>query len=233
MLYRDGTRLIIRDHAFRPSRSSVRPRRGKSAPSRQQARTEATRRRLLAAAERIFARKGFEAARLEDIAALAGYTRGAFYANFESKEDIFFALLEQWVAERLGDLDALFERYKDPAKLLRALRDHYADISKNRDLALLSVEFKLFAVRHPKEHARLLARHESLRAGGGIFLDRVAKSLGRTIPIQSAAASTALGAMSNALVLDHLLDHTGLAEQDIQYLLGIVFDGILGATAAK
>jgi AcrR family transcriptional regulator len=225
--------LIIRDHAFRPSRPSFRSRRAKSPAPRQQARTEATCRRLLAAAERIFARKGFEAARLEDIAALAGYTRGAFYANFESKEDIFFALLEQWVAERLADLDALFEEHKDPAKLRRALRDHYADISKNRDLVLLSVEFKLFAVRHPKEHARLLARHESLRSGGGSFLDRVAKSFGRTIPIQSAAAAAAIGAISSALVLDHLLDHTGIAEQDIQYLLGIVFDGILGATTAK
>jgi len=231
--------LIIRDHAFRPSRpsrpsrSSIRPRRAKAPVSRQQARTQATRRRLLAAAERIFARKGFEAARLEDIAALAGYTRGAFYANFESKEDIFFALLEHWVAERVADLDALFELHEDPAKLRRALRDHYADISKNRDLALLSVEFKLFAVRHPKEHARLRARHERLRAGGGIVLDRVAKSLGRTIPIQSAAVAAALGAMSSALILDHLLDHTGIAEQDIQYLLGIVFDGILGTTTAK
>jgi AcrR family transcriptional regulator len=232
MLYKDGTRLIIRDHAFRPSRSSVR--RAKAPASRQQARTQATRRRLLAAAQGIFARKGFEAARLEDIAAFAGYTRGAFYANFESKEDIFLALLEQWVAERLADLDALFEQHKDPAKLRRALRDHYSDVSsKNRELALLSLEFKLFAVRHPKEHARLLARHERLRAGGGIFLDRVAKSVGRTVPIPSAAAATALGAMSNALVLDHLLDHTGIAERDIQYLLGIVFDGILGATTPK
>jgi AcrR family transcriptional regulator len=230
MLYEDGTRLIIRDHAFRPS---LRPRRTKAPASRQQTRTETTRRRLLAAAQGIFARNGFEAARLEDIAAAAGYTRGAFYANFESKEDIFLALLEKWVAERLADLDELLERHKDPAKLLRAMRDHYSDVSKNRELTLLSVEFKLFAVRHPGKHARLLARHERLRAGGGIFLDRVAKSLGRTVPIQSAAASLALGAMSNALVLDHLLDHTGIAEREIQYLLGIVLDGILGTTASK
>ena len=63
-------------------------------PSRQAARTAATRRKLLLAAEQTFARDGYEAARLEDIAARAGYTRGAFYANFDSKEDIFFALLE-------------------------------------------------------------------------------------------------------------------------------------------
>ena len=63
-------------------------------------------RKLLAAAEKTFARDGFEAARLEDIASLAGYTRGAFYANFKSKEDIFFALLEEWVGRRIAEVYA-------------------------------------------------------------------------------------------------------------------------------
>src|ERR1700740_2282064 len=86
--------------------------------SRQAERTEATRRKLLAAAETIFARDGFEAARLEDIAAEAGYTRGAFYANFKSKEDIFFALLDSWIAERMAEVYALIEKYDTPRKRL-------------------------------------------------------------------------------------------------------------------
>src|SRR5690348_12636055 len=84
--------------------------------SRQKARTEETRRKLLAAAEKAFARDGFEAARLEDIASLAGYTRGAFYANFKSKEDIFFALLEHWVGQRIAEVTALLEQQETPAK---------------------------------------------------------------------------------------------------------------------
>src|ERR1700685_2560945 len=79
--------------------------------SRQKERAEATRRKLLAAAETIFARDGFEAARLEDIAAEAGYTRGAFYANFESKEDIFFALLERWMGERIEQVNSLLRKH--------------------------------------------------------------------------------------------------------------------------
>ena len=118
--------------------------------SRQRARTEATRKKLLAAAEKTFARDGFEAARLEDIASLAGYTRGAFYANFKSKEDIFFALLEEWVGRRIAEVSAVLARENTPAKRLRALRNHYAQIAKDRRLALLSLEFKLFAIRHPE-----------------------------------------------------------------------------------
>src|SRR3984893_6479853 len=81
------------------------------ATSRQQARTAATRRKLLLAAEQTFARDGYEAARLEDIAARAGYTRGAFYANFDSKEDIFFALLEQSISGRIEQINSLLRQH--------------------------------------------------------------------------------------------------------------------------
>ena len=66
-----------------------------SAPAKKQDRAILTRRQLTVAARRIFARDGFENARVEDIAAAAGKTRGAFYANFKDKEDIFFAIFEE------------------------------------------------------------------------------------------------------------------------------------------
>ncbi len=59
-----------------------------------QERSRATRAQLIAAAREIFARDGYEMARLEDIAAAAGKTRGAFYAHFEDKEQLFFAIFE-------------------------------------------------------------------------------------------------------------------------------------------
>ena len=82
-----------------------------SARTRQTERTRATRRKLLDAAKRIFAQQGFEAARLEDIAAGAGYTRGAFYANFKGKEDIFFAIFEEWVQERIESFTSAARRH--------------------------------------------------------------------------------------------------------------------------
>jgi len=197
------------------------------APSRQQARTAATRRKLLLAAEQTFARDGYEAARLEDIAAQAGYTRGAFYANFDSKEDIFFALLEQWVAQQISEVDVLLRRHDNPSQRLRALRQHYAEIAQDRRLVLLSLEFKLFAVRHPEAHARLRARQRGLRSCGGDILRRVMKSLGRSSPISSAAAATALGAFSHAMLLEHLVDSTSLTDAEIRNLLGLFFDALV------
>src|SRR5580692_497080 len=200
-----------------------------AAPSRQAARTAATRRKLLLAAEQTFARDGYEAARLEDIAARAGYTRGAFYANFDSKEDIFFALLEQTVARRIAEVNELLERHDNPQQRLRALREHYAQIAKDRRLALLSLEFKLFAVRHPEAHARLRARQRGLRSCGGDILRRVMKSLGRSLPISSAAAATALGAFSHAMLLEHLVDSSSLSDAEIRHLLGLFFDAVVAS----
>jgi AcrR family transcriptional regulator len=209
------------------------PARIRPAASRQQARTDATRRKLLAAAERIFARDGFEAARLEDIAGLAGYTRGAFYANFQSKEDIFFALLERWVSQRIFEVDALLAQQESPGKLLRALREHYAQIAQDRRLALLSLEFKLFAIRHPEAHARLRARQRRLRVSGGDLLRRIARVAGRTLPISCTAAATGFGALSSALSLEHLVDHTMVSDQDIRHLLGVFFDAVLGTKPTR
>jgi AcrR family transcriptional regulator len=136
---------------------------------RQTERTRATRRKLLDAAKRIFAKDGFEAARLEDIAAGAGYTRGAFYANFKSKEDIFFALFEEWVRERIESLTNAIRRHSSPREKLAALRSHYAELATDRRLVLISMEFKLFALRHPE--ASFLCRavfrnHERPRQNG-------------------------------------------------------------------
>jgi AcrR family transcriptional regulator len=201
--------------------------------SRQHARTETTRKKLLAAAEKTFARDGFEAARLEDIASLAGYTRGAFYANFKSKEDIFFALLEQWVGRRIAEVTALLAQEDTPAKRLRALREHYAQIAKDRRLALLSLEFKLFAIRHPEAHARLRTRQRPLRACVGDLVRGIAREIGRDLPISSTGAAAGLGALSNALLLEHLVDNATVTDEDTRYLLGAFFDAILGTRSAR
>jgi AcrR family transcriptional regulator len=199
--------------------------------SRQSVRTEATRKSLLDAAEQIFARDGFEAARLEDIASTAGYTRGAFYANFHSKEDIFFALLERWIGGRIEEITSLLRRHETPLQRLRALREHYAQLAKDRRVALLSLEFKLFAIRHPAAHARLRARQQKLRACGGNIVAHIMKELGRELPISSIATAAGLGTLSNALLLEHLVDPRSLPDDATRHLLGVFFDAVVQGKA--
>jgi len=194
-------------------------------------RTRATRRKLLDAAKRIFAQDGFEAARLEDIAAGAGYTRGAFYAHFKSKEDIFFALFEEWVRERIESFTSAVRRHSDPAKKLMALRTHYAELATDRRLVLISMEFKQFALRHPEAHARLRIRHRRIRASFGALFSEIMDALGKNIPIEYAAASACLGAVSQGLLLEHLLDPKTLSDGDVRQVLGLFFDSIFSGCA--
>ena len=58
-----------------------------------------TRRRLLDAAARVFAKRGYRGASVEEISSEAGYTIGALYSNFSGKEEVLLALLEQRVAQ--------------------------------------------------------------------------------------------------------------------------------------
>lgn len=195
--------------------------------SRQQQRTAATRAKLLNAAEHIFARDGFQASRLEDIAARAGFTRGAFYANFDSKEDLLFALMERIVSERVRAVQSILQQHENPSQRLHALRDYYARIARDRRWALLLLEFKLFAVRHPEARLRLVNRYRKLRAPGREVLESLVENLGGKLPISSNACTVALGAVSNALLVEHLMDPRGLAPEEIQFLLGMFFDSLI------
>src|SRR5579875_3328166 len=133
-------------------------------PNKHQQKSEATRRKLIASARRIFARDGFEAARIEDIAADAGHTRGAFYANFENKESLFLALLEQQVTEHTGRLSKRLQACDSGEEKLAALRQYYLERTADRQWCMFMLEFKLFAVRHPRIRAKLARAHRQIRS---------------------------------------------------------------------
>jgi AcrR family transcriptional regulator len=196
--------------------------------SRQQARTEATRRKLLKSAEQIFARNGFEAARIEDIAAAAGYTRGAFYANFKSKEDLFMALLEDFVGRRVADVRDLMAQAESPRAQATALREYYARVATQRQWALIFMEYKLFAIRHSQARARLQRRIRGLRAAGIEILRNLSAALGRKLPVSATAAAVGMGALSNALLLEQLVDPESISGENVHTLLTLFFDLITG-----
>lgn len=213
-----------------PSSALDRARRG--APNKHQQRTEETRRKLLRAAEKVFAKVGFEAARLEDIAQEAGHTRGAFYAHFSKKEDLFFALLEQQAHQHLTAIQAITEECGDDGeKKLRCIRDYYSSLAANRNWSMLMLEFKLFAVRHPRLRKKLAGTHRQIRSsfrGEGVnwtetnALPRGAMDGGRKTRI-------ALEALLHGLVLESDFDPLILPKGEAAWMLRRVFDLLTGA----
>lgn len=118
--------------------------------SREQSR-EQTRERLLDSAHAVFMQKGFPLASVEDISAAAGYSRGAFYSNFEDKTQLFFELLR-----REGDsIDQEFHRMlsgpvKDPLALREEVAAQYSQLYQGDKCSLLWMEARIVALRDEK-----------------------------------------------------------------------------------
>ena len=198
--------------------------------TKHQQRTEATRRALLDAARRIFARDGFEASRIEDIASATGHTRGAFYAHFSSKEDLFFALLEQEAGERLRGLRSVLERCLDSEDRMRALRKFYVARVSDRQWVMLALEFKLFALRHPKLRARLARTHRRIRES--LKLEMIGKLIPELTQGRRQSREVrrvALEAVLNGLVLEHAYDPETISQTQATTVLGRIFDVLMAA----
>jgi len=201
--------------------------------SRRQERTEITRARLIQSAEKAFARDGFEAAKLEEIAADAGYTRGAFYANFDSKEDLFFALLEREIGSRIAALEREMDRVAEPEAKLKAMRDFFLTKTMDRRWCLLALEFKLFAVRHPEVRQRLAAMHRRFVGPRVSFLEEVMKNIGRELPVSAYATGVSMAALGNSLTLEHMLDPNMIPEHEVRHIVGSFFDSLISGPVKK
>src|SRR5271165_1346015 len=202
-------------------------------PSRHQERTGLTRARLIQSAEKVFARDGFEAAKLEEIATDAGYTRGAVYANFDSKEDLFFALLEKEISARIATLEKEMDRVREPEAKLKAMREFFLTKTLDRRWCLIALEFKLFAVRHPEVKQRLAAMHRRFVEPRVGFLEEVMSGLGRELPASAYATGVSMAALGNSLALEHMLDPALMPEGDVLRILGNFFDSLTSSAKKR
>jgi AcrR family transcriptional regulator len=167
-----------------------------------------TRRRLLDAAEAVFARNGFYGASVDEIAREAGATTGALYSNFAGKEDLFLALFEERIATDFGDYSQIVAAGATLEEQARGAADHWMQILRERpDYFPLLIEFWAYAIRVPKLRERLAGRFAALRVASARVVLEGAVQLG--FP-PNAEASELLGmivnALGNGLALEKLLD---------------------------
>jgi AcrR family transcriptional regulator len=146
------------------STSSAQPRRPtRGASARVTKRRAETRANLMEAAFRVFADKGFGQVRIEDVCTAAGYTRGAFYSNFDSLEELFFTLYDESARLIAGQVtDALTARDINPG-LEAVIERVTATLLLNRDWLLIKTDFLLHAARNPAVADRLAAHRQQLR----------------------------------------------------------------------
>jgi AcrR family transcriptional regulator len=198
-------------------------------PNKHEGRTVETRRGLLKSARLIFARDGFEACRIEDIAAAAGRTRGAFYAHFETKAELFFALLQEEVDKHARRIRTVLEGRQTVEDRLAALRDYYARCMADREWGMLVLEFKLFAARHPRLRPQLTAIHRRIRAS--MKLEVIYKLLGIDKTDNEPRGAALEGVMAG-LFLEQAYDPERLSERHAAVFLGHIFDSLLSTKRA-
>jgi AcrR family transcriptional regulator len=133
--------------------------------------------RLLDAARELFAEQGFGSTTIVQVCERAGYTRGAFYSNFATMDDLFFALYDAYADEDVDRWDeALTELDGDVSLELTVKKLAHVD-TKAASWFVVSAEFTLYAIRNPQAR-RLLGEHQArVRAH---IVDLLAKMLERT-----------------------------------------------------
>jgi AcrR family transcriptional regulator len=112
----------------------------------------------------VFARRGFQAARVEEIAEEAGYSHGAVYSNFAGKEELFLAVFGDYMTKRIEEVAHATEIEGSFAERARAGADQWMErFAGDRDTFLLHLEFMIHAARNPKLSKQLGQRMAALR----------------------------------------------------------------------
>jgi AcrR family transcriptional regulator len=190
-------------------------------------RTQETQSRLLSAAEEVFVREGYEAAQLDEIAATAGRSKGAVYTHFKSKEDLFLALFEHRTRYYIERFHTALQLCATREQGREAFRTFYVDLVRDRAWHILTLEFKLYALRHPESKERLQKAFEMIRATGDPALHgRVFGSLTQHQKVENEAAISALGPTVSALILESYFEPATLSEETLRLLLGRIFDAL-------
>jgi len=157
-------------------------------------RRQLTREALIGAAAEVFTNKGFYGASLDEIAEAAGFTRGAIYSNFGSKEELFFAVLNRFDDIALAGIAEAMETgaTDDPTQVAVVAANIWSKLFfRSRDLLALSLELRLYALRNPDARRRLaeLERQTSEKLTGFI----VEEFARRKIPLERASDLADLG----------------------------------------
>ena len=125
-------------------------------------RKQQTRESLMDSAYRLFTSQGFHRTSLDQVSAEAGFTKGAVYSNFASKEDLFFAVYERRVEASVQHLETLVDEFGAAAPMESA-RHVLAGRRSNDGWMAVFFEFWAHVLRHPELRARFLELHSRAR----------------------------------------------------------------------
>ncbi|CAB3651982.1 hypothetical protein LMG1866_00109 [Achromobacter ruhlandii] len=190
--------------------------------TREQSRDQ-TRQRLLDAAQSIFLTKGFVAASVEDIAELAGYTRGAFYSNFASKSELFLQLLKRDHENVMGDMRAIFEAGETRQQMEDSVLHYYSNHFRDNECFLLWMEAKLQAARDPEFRVGFIACMGELRDATTEYIRQFSERVGTPLPMPARELAIGLLALSDGMQFSFAFDPQNVSAETTESVLAGFF----------
>jgi AcrR family transcriptional regulator len=204
----------------------MRRRRGLSRAEKQ----ERTRGALLHAASKLFCKRGLEGTSIDEVAEAAGYTKGAFYANFKSKEELFLVMLDERFSTELERLDRALAGTDDPDTEARLAAAEFIHFASDDDWPRLYFQFAAHAARNEEFRQELATRQQAMRERLVTVYERWINEFGVDPPLPIAEIAAMTYFMADGFLVDRLIE-PGLDEDLYPTMLAVFLRGLAAMAA--
>ncbi len=194
-----------------------------------------TRACLMESAASVFARRGLQQASIDEVAEDAGFTKGAFYANFKNKEELFLAMLDERFAKRIEDIERAIAGEGSAAdKAQRGGDEFVRQLAADREWERLFFEFSAYAARDEEFREELVTRYRAMRDKIAAALSAHSEHLDKhdaALPWDQVALMICM--MGNGFALEKLLEGDELADELYGKMLAAFFSGLDALSVAS
>ena len=182
-----------------------------------------TRRRLLDAAAEVFAHRGFAATSLDEVAEVAGFSKGAVYSNFAGKEDLFLSVLDEHVTRQMLDIRGEIDVTRTAGEQVMEAGKRFMDLfQRERAWYLLSFEFLVYAARNPEFQVEFAARQRAQREAVVAMLKENAAAMEIPMSLPPERMAVALEALANGIAFAKLADEQGVPDDLVGELFAVL-----------
>jgi AcrR family transcriptional regulator len=193
---------------------------------------EQTRTHLLDAAQKLVSEKGLAASSVEDITREAGYTRGAFYSNYSSKDELFLDLLTRFHRQEMANFDQLYSSCDDLVTLREHTRILFRGISRDKDCCFCWAEAHLLAARDAQFRKAFneLTRQTLDKVAG--YIRHFYQLAGFVSPVSAEEVAFGILSISDGVQL-HQISNTEQGEMWAEKALERYIDSLMDAAFVK
>lgn len=189
-----------------------------------------TRATLIAVGRKHFLRYGLGGAVTEKIAEDAGYSRGALYSNFDSKEELFVAVIHDEQARHLNFFRSLLKDEPSSKKRVKKLRDGIADLMTDHDWIVLRAEFEIGALRSESIRKRFVEAHRQQLHDGSELVRDLLRSPDVTSRLTPDDFITVIINLAHGLAVTQRILGSELSQKSTRSLIQTLFDRLISST---